>query len=249
MMKTASVPLTLFAFLFTTALNAAETAFVIDKLLVGVHQEEDLNSAIVKVLPTGSKLEVLARKGEIARVKDSVGVIGWVDSAYLMAAPPAAAQLAQLKQDKQALADRLKSLENANGKPNQPSSKVDTLTNENTELKSQHSAQKLKNGELETELIALRKNAAAAAPGEGLVASELQTANLELADELAQTQQTVVDLRARVVAPGPLDEVRAAGFTSPVLLTGLGLLVAASFGVGVYLMDHLNRRRHGGFRV
>lgn len=248
-MKPACVPLTLFAFLFATALNAADSAFVIDKLLVGVHQEEDLNSAIVKVLPTGSKLEVLARKGEIARVKDSTGVIGWVDSAYLMPEPPAAAQLAQLKQDKQALVDRLKALETANGPPNQPSDKVDTLTNENTELKSQLSAQKLKNGELETELIALRKNATTAANGGGLVASELQTANLELADELAQAQQTVVELRAQAVAAGPLEEVRAIGLSSPVLLIGLGLLVATSFGGGIYLMDHLNRRRHGGFRV
>ena len=73
-MKTACPPLTLVLLLFTIALNAAETAFVVDKLLVGVHLEEDLNSAIVKVLPTGSKLEVLARKGETARIKDAAGV-------------------------------------------------------------------------------------------------------------------------------------------------------------------------------
>ena len=30
--------------------TAAETAYVIDKLLVGVHRERDLNSSIIKVL-------------------------------------------------------------------------------------------------------------------------------------------------------------------------------------------------------
>lgn len=249
-MKTAYLPLTLVLLLFTIALNAAETAFVVDKLLVGVHLEEDLNSAIVKVLPTGSKLEVLARKGETARIKDAAGVVGWVDSAYLMPEPPAATQLAQLKQDKQALADRLKALEAAGGKPGSPSGKVDTLTNENTELKSQLSAQKLKSGELETELIALRKTAAAPGTGGGSVAAELQSANLQLADELAQIKQTVSDLRAQIATTGPLREVRAAvALASPVLLFGLGLLVAVSFGGGIYVMDHINRRRHGGFRV
>ena len=131
-----------------------------------------------------------------------------------------------------------------------PSGKVDTLTNENTELKSQLSAQKLKSGELETELIALRKTAAATGTGGGSVAAELQSANLQLAHELAQIKQTVSDLRAQIATTGPLREVRAAvALASPVLLFGLGLLVAVSFGGGIYVMDHLNRRRHGGFRV
>lgn len=58
--------------------SAAEFAFVIDKLLVGIHQEENLNSAIVKVLPTGSKLEVLARKGKRRRSRTPrVSWAGW----------------------------------------------------------------------------------------------------------------------------------------------------------------------------
>ena len=37
-------------------------------------------------------------------------------------------------------------------------------------------------------------------------------------------------------------------FSWPVLLTVFGLLVAAFLG-GMYTLDYLNRRRHGGFRV
>lgn len=231
--------------------GAAETAFVIDKLLVGVHKEEDLGSAIVKVLPTGTRLEVLTRKGEIARVKDPEGVTGWVDAAYLMADPPAAAQLAQLKQDKQALADRVKSLEAAAQKPGEPAGKVDVLTNENTELKSQLSAQKLRNGELETELADLRKRAAAAASGaSGTVAAELQNANRKLATELDEARRALDALRDQVPDTGALASVRRAGSAlSWPFLVVFGLLLAASFGGGVYTMDYLNRRRHGGFRV
>jgi len=230
--------------------SAAEFAFVIDKLLVGIHQEENLNSAIVKVLPTGSKLEVLARKGEAAKVKDSAGVVGWVDTAYLMPDPPAAEQLAQLKQDKQALADRVKALEAAGGKGGAPGTKVDVLTNENTELKSQLSAQKLRTSELETELNTLKKAASSSVPGGGTVAAELQKANLRLTEELEASRREVDQLRSELAAHGPLGEVKATiGLASPAVLTALVLGLIAAFGGGIYVMDYLNRRRHGGFRV
>ncbi len=248
-MKITPLIILLGTLLLVTTLAAAETAFVVDKLLVGVHQEKDLNSAIIKVLPTGSKLLVMGREGEIAQVKDSAGVVGWVDAAYLMPEPPASAQLAQLKQDKQALADRLKGLEKARGKAGEAPGKVDVLTNENTELKSQLSAQKLKSGELETELIALRKTATSAAVGGNSVAAELQAANLKLADELTQTRQALLELRAQGSTPGSLNKISSALAFSPLLLGGLGLLLVASFAAGVYVVDYLNRRRHGGFRV
>jgi SH3 domain protein len=240
----------LLALLATPAGAATETAFVIDKLLVGVHKEEDLSSAIIKVLPTGTRLEVLARKGEIARVKDPEGASGWVDAAYLMAEPPAAAQLAQLKMDKQALSDRVKSLQAATAKSGEPVGKVDALTNENTELKSQLSAQKLRNGELEVELVTLRKRAAAASGAGGSVAAELQNANRRLTAELEEARRQVDTLRAQVPDTGVLAEVRRSGRTlSWPWLAGFVFLLAAGFGGGLYAMDYLNRRRHGGFRV
>jgi SH3 domain protein len=228
---------------------AAETAFVIDKLLVGVHQEEDLASAIVKVLPTGTKLEVLTRKGEIAKIKDPDGVTGWVDAAYLMKTAPAAELLEQLKLDKQALADRVKALESSKAAPGGPPGAVDTLTNENTELKSQLSAQKLKNSELEASLAELRKNAPTA-PGGGTVAAELQAANLKLKEELELAQETIETLHAAQPPTAALDKIRLATKSGP-LNMGLSAVVVLliGFGGGLYLMDCLNRRRHGGFRV
>jgi SH3 domain protein len=225
--------------------RAAETAFVIDKLLVGVHQEENLSSAIVKVLPTGTKLEVLSRKGEIAKIKDPSGVTGWVDAAYLMKDAPAADLVKQLKLDKQALADRVKALEA--GGPSGPPGKVDSLTNENTELKSQLSAQKLKNSELETSLAELRKNKPA--PAGGTVAAELQAANLKLKNELERAQEANEALQ-REAPTGAISSPRLAlDHTSSVALLGVGALLLGSFGGGIYLMDYLNRRRHGGYRV
>ena len=232
-------------------LTAAENAFVIDKLLVGIHEAEDLTSAIVKVLPTGSKLEIMARKGEKAKVKDADGIVGWVDAAYLMPEPPAAAQLEQLKRDKEALADRLKALESGKAKPGDDGGRVDALTNENTDLKSQLSAQKLKTSELESEVSTLRKaSSSTSGSGDGSMDAELRKANLELTQSLEEAEDKIEALEDQLsgnAAPGAV--TAGASVFSPLIGGVLLVLLVASFIGGAYLMDHLNRRRHGGFRV
>ncbi|MGE3774957.1 MAG: TIGR04211 family SH3 domain-containing protein [Gammaproteobacteria bacterium] len=230
---------------------AAEAAFVIDKLLVGVHKDADLNSAIVKVLPTGTELSVLARKGELAQIKDPEGITGWVDAAYLMKEPPAASQLAQLKQEKISLSERLRKLETAtkSGKTEAADlAKVDALTNENTDLKSQLSAQKLKNGELEEELKTLRKTVGGV--GGGSVAGELQSANLELRKNLDTAQARLVELEAALASSSAVGRLAASARTTPWWTwLALAVLLAAAFAGGAWLTDWLARRRHGGFRI
>lgn len=228
--------------------RATEVSYVIDKLLVGVHRDDDLNSAIAKVLPTGTKIDVLARKGELAKIKDPEGIVGWVDSAYLMKDPPAASLVEQLKQDKQAMAERLKALE-ARASSGARTGPVDTLTNENTELKSQLSAQKLKNGELESALSEAQKRAGGV-PGGGSVVGELQAANLKLKQELDRVREQNSELRSSpdtTSADGKGGSVFSLTSLPRLILLLVGLL--ACFGGGLFLADHLNRRRHGGFRV
>ncbi|MSQ69506.1 MAG: TIGR04211 family SH3 domain-containing protein [Gammaproteobacteria bacterium] len=229
---------------------AAESAFVIDKLLVGVHRDSDLNSAIIKVLPTGTQLQVLERKDQIAKVTDADGITGWVDAAYLMADPPAAKLLVDARQERQMLVERIKQLEAKNtvGAPEEQVAvgKVDLLTNENTELKSQVSSLKLKGSSLEDQLKA---RATTLAP-DGSVGGELRKANAELSAVLQEVQQRNAELAAQVVSDTALGQLGGAlRLSSPWGLAGCGLLIVLSFGAGLYCMDYLNRRRHGGFRI
>jgi len=229
---------------------AAESAYVIDKLLVGIHETEDLQSTIVKVLPTGSKLEVLARKKKTAQVKDADGIVGWVDAAYLMPDAPAAAQIEQLKRDKQALAERLKALESGKAKPGDDSGRVDELTNENTELKSQLSAQKLKASELETEVSSLRKASESAPEGvDGEMLAELRKDNADLTESLEEAEDEIETLEERLSEADGSPGVVTSGGVSGLALGLVLLLLIASFVGGIALMDYRNRRRHGGFRV
>ena len=82
---------------------SAEIAYVIDRLLVGIHQEQDLNSTITKVVPTGTPLEVLERDGDFARVRAGDGVTGWVDASYIMNEKPAQVVVLELEKDRKRL--------------------------------------------------------------------------------------------------------------------------------------------------
>lgn len=234
--------------------HAAETAYVIDKLLVGIHQDKDLNSAITKVLPTGTKLNVLQRDGELAQVKDGEGVSGWVDAAYLMKDPPASAMVTQLTEEKATLTNRLAELEaktkaaagarSSNG--NSPEAvENDTLTKENTNLKAQLSAEKLKNAELDSQNKKLQASSRTPA-----AAAELQEANLSLQQKVEEAEQRIKELEAQAdKQSGGVATVAARhGISTPILLVIGGLLIAA-FAGGIYSMDYLQRRRHGGFRI
>jgi SH3 domain protein len=229
--------------------TGAESMYVIDKLLVGVHRDRDLNSAIIKVLPTGSLLQVLERNDQLARVKDAEGVEGWVDAAYLMQEPPASMQLADARQERQMLLERIKQMEGRQASGASPAQadggKVEDLTNENTELKSQLSSLKLKGSELEQQL-----KSRGGAAGDSSAAGELRKANLELTETLTSLRARNNELEAQLATDTALGRLRGTvSLGSPWMMLGLAVLIALSFGAGAFCVDYLNRRRHGGFRI
>lgn len=246
--------------LLATALGAqAETAYVIDRLLMGIHESRDTDSAILKVVPTGTRLDVLKRDGDAAQVSEPGGTQGWVDAAYLSAEPPARARVAELEQAKTALETRVQQLEQAargGGAAPPPlaaegaAAEIDALTKENTELKGKLSDEKLRAGTLQTEVTALRSQVKTTAQPPDTRIVELERSRDELEKELDDAQQKLTEYAARA----ELDDTAALvpvvvheyAVTIGVVLT---VLAALAFGAGVYVVDLMNRRRHGGFRV
>lgn len=234
----------------------AESVFVIDKLLVGVHEEKDLDSAIIKVLPTGTQLEVLKREGELAYVVDPEQVKGWVDAAYLTEERPAAARVHELETEKAALEQRVKQLEAQPATAPSPAggtdgnAPVDVLTRENTELKGKLSDERLRSGKLQTEVATLRatvKNSSA--PPDARVL-ELEHARDDLQAALSAAEDRVAEFEAReslndTAALVPL----VAREYSVWILLGLLLVAGGAFAGGAYTVDFMARRRHGGFRI
>ncbi len=242
------------ALLLVAAPLAAETAYVIDKLLVGVHADKARDSAILKVLPTGTRLEVLKREGEIALVKDPAGVEGWVDASYLMADEPAAARVEALQQQAKALEAALARAEArtagaaAGGPPGDPSAPPPppgSLAAENAELQKRLASERLRVGELQARVSSLE--AAAAASGEDPERATLKA-------QIAAVQERLDAAVALGGAPPETALQELAAFArrllrSKPLAVVVLLLVAGAFVAGVVVMDYLQRKRHGGFRV
>jgi hypothetical protein len=72
---------------------SAETAFVSDKLSVPLKSAAGESGAPVKQLESGTPLEVIAREGLWAHVRDRSGADGWVEVRFITNEAPARAQL------------------------------------------------------------------------------------------------------------------------------------------------------------
>ena len=229
----------------------AESVFVIDKLLVGIHEQKNLDSAILKVLPTGSRLEILQRDGEVALVEDAEKTKGWVDVAYLSAEPPAALRLTEVEKENAALKKKLEAGRTGSGDGSGvDTAEVETLTRENTELKGKLSDERLRAEKLQGEVSILRAQAEQQnAPPDARIL-ELERDREDLKEQLNDAAAQVAELSARTsqhatTAMIPL-VLREYGAT--IAIAALTLLLLA-FALGAYVVDLLNRRRHGGFRV
>ena len=239
---------------------AAETTYVIDKLLVGVHQEKDLDSAIIKVLPTGARLEVLRRDGELAYVEDPDRTRGWVDVAYLTIERPAELRIAELESEKAVLETRIQTLEQgpsaAGGAADNTAdlraaeAQIEALTKENTDLKGKLSNERLRVGNLQTENTALQAEVKQTQTPPDVRITELERIRDELNHALDDARERITKLEAQSSKDdaAALLPVVLEAYATTLLMILLAIAIVA-FGVGIYCMDLLIRKRHGGFRV
>ena len=65
--------------------------------MAGIREGSKITDKVVRVVPTGTPLEVLQREGDVAKVRAQDGLEGWIDTGYLMTEPPATARMAALE--------------------------------------------------------------------------------------------------------------------------------------------------------
>ena len=213
---------------FTTNV-AAQVMYVVDRLAVGIHRDQSLDSAITKVIPTGTRVEIVSRSENVLQVKTEDGIVGWVDKTYLMEEKPA--QIALLELETQHV-EALNELEVARAK-------IESL---NVQLEAMQSAEAIQASTEAATSDALREMQR--------LAEENQSLKLELVEaaKLAQvrTQSTSAQPNSSRRASVYSQEFLGLGFWHWILM---GALMLLGFGVGGYVVDWSARRRHGGFRV
>jgi len=226
----------------------AETVYITDSLLVGLHEEKSIDSAILKVLPTGTALEVINRENDFVNVRDPKGVTGWISNNYLISNNPnlnegTDAEAAQSKRVKELEAE-LHNIRMQLTKPDQwhviDPEETAKLKNDNKKLAQQVRTEKLKSGELQANLAELRNKISQNGSNNKLTneVKQLTETNAQLQDEIVQLQEA-----SNINKSNP----DSFSMPNPIIFSGIALLLGLL--LGVILMDWREKRRYGGLRL
>lgn len=233
---------------FATAWAGADTVYVTSSFKVGLHQDKTADSPVVKVVPSGTPLELITRGASVSNVRDSDGTSGWLDNSYLTDTAPAANDKVQdlqkkLNQAQQRIAD----LE-AQAGPSTPGQQS-SLQKQNTDLQQQLKEEQLRAGEFQIQLSELRKRVGQNNDNASLYKQieQLEADKKKLEVQLSSGQGRDGEGTMSSTGSGRTGTSFRLGFSS--LAAASGIILLAGFICGVYLMDYLNRRKHGGFRV
>ena len=253
---------------------SAETLYVTDRILLGIHQLPDEKSPILKSIASGVIVTVVSKKGEFINIRTADGTQGWVAANFLVKAKPAAQQYDNLFSQYQKTVETLKVVnERLTKKERELQIKRDQLSNATTTIKE------LKKG--------VKANSNTSTPVENVAAIDtgaLEEANKEIKtlktkllgleqqlkdnkdidpsgmqSKLIKTEQENTLMRNSIeMALASLEgkhvptaeELAGIRASFPAWYWGL-TIVMIMLGVigGVVWNDYKNRKRHGGFRI
>ena len=244
----------------------AQTAYVIDQLQVGVHTERSLHSPLVKVLSTGTALEIVESDETFARVTMVDGTQGWVDARYLSAEKPASLLLEEAASETAKLRAELSTVEQS---VLDVTDKMHVAQERAALSETTLEAVRQTQRELEDALGEARRTVETPVPSDMLrdmqhLAEENQELKQQLAALESSTLQDQSGAESVSITPmagrhgEPVPTISWPNSANPFasiinwhpwqwMLLGSTLLLA--FGIGGYLVDYSVRRRHGGFRV
>jgi SH3 domain protein len=254
-------------FFFNGTIAFAETLYVTDRILLGIHQEAAEASTLIATIPSGTAVDVLERGDDFIKIKTADGKQGWVSRNYLKPEKPATAELdaayAQLKQAQETakkLSDDLDKREREN------QARRDELSNAQATIKELQKAMKdhgtaapaaaPPSKENEEKIAALQdqikkltdeKAALVVASKSNSVSTlhDLQSQNQQLQ---ARIEAAVASLKGEQVPTA--SELAAIRPSFPFWYWILLLAVfIGGIAAGIGWFDRLHRKRHGGFRI
>ncbi len=164
----------LVAGLLVMATSTEAAMYVSDQVRLPVRSGTSLKNRIIKMVPTGTALEVLQEASEgYYKIRLPGGTEGYILSRYLMDQPSARSRLAQIE-------PKLEELREVNA---QLREREQALSQEVTALKSQNQELVAKNQSLSEELQEIRRTSSRAL--------ELRRENARLTQEMAQQKQAL----------------------------------------------------------
>ena len=213
----------------TSVVVHAEVAYVTDKIKIGLHQEASNESPIIKLVPSGTKLNIIERENDLIYAEEPEGVRGWVNSQNILNSKPGRTKVIELETVNKELEQKILTLQNESGK---------SISNE--ELEKKLNTERLKVGELQVELTNIKSKAGNIESNNKLLAdiNHLKNANKQLINQL-ESSGIVSDENGNQIS------------SKNSSLKFISFMIIFIFGIigGILILDFINRRRHGGFRV
>ena len=242
---------------------SSETAYVTDKMRVGIYASQDLNSKILKILSTGDRLEIVRETELMSLVIDDSGMQGWIDKNYLMKNKPAAMLLKDVseKSNRDVLQQKATNVPKANhATTDDKNTKTNDLKKNNTRLKTKLAQVLPRVKQCESRASILEKK------NERL--NEELTIKCASADMISEDTVPLIDYqklekRLTDLTSSINDQVTekqppSENNSNPVsiikhywlwIVATMVVLIVFGAVIGAYLLDYSNRRRHGGFRI
>ena len=226
----------------------AETVYITDSLFIGLHKDKSIDSEILKVLPTGSALEIISRDNDFVNVRDAEGVTGWISSNYLIGNNPdinagSDAEIGQSKRVRELEAE-LHNIRMQMTKPDKwhviDPEQTAKLKKDNKKLNQQINTEKLKSGELQANLAELRNQISQMGDNKKN-SKELQA----LAETNAQLEEKITQLQTSNETVSTIaDDLNISySLIAVVIAVFIGLLL------GIIFMIWREKRRYGGLKL
>ena len=261
--------------LLTTLLGMAlpaHAAFITDRIEVPVYAEKHQQGAVLKKLLSGTRVDILMKDGEFARISTHDGVSGWIEFKYVSAEKPLGLEYLELRSQYKALQQELaaaRQTPEASQEKATPAISEEELASLRQDakdtrwMKAEMNKAREQTKKLKSELKVLRTNALKQSDDSSTVQEELtqlraQNQDLEArlsAALLINEEQRITEAVIEVTAIPEIDTRPARNESKawPVNLEWFLGSLAAAFILGVIggmrWLDRRIRKRHGGFRI
>jgi SH3 domain protein len=203
---------------------------VTDEVNIGLHKEPTNESPIIKLVPSGTKLNIIERENDLIHVEEPEGVRGWINSQNVLNNKPGKTKVNELKIINKELQKKIKTLK-----------KETTKLISQKDLEQQLKSERFKVGELQVELTDIKSKVGNIETSNKLLADieQLKSVNKQLVNQLESSDINVENNPDGIASQKYF-------FSS---LSAFVIIFIFGIAGGALILDYINRRRHGGFRV
>ncbi|GJM04970.1 MAG: hypothetical protein DHS20C09_09610 [marine bacterium B5-7] len=218
----------------------AETVYVIDELKIGLHEDRTIDSPIIKLVPSGTSLSIIERDNDLIHVQETGGTKGWINSKYVIAERPGKSRITELEKNNEALKQEITQLKT------KTTTTPDSGSEAQKDLEQQLNSERLKAGDLQAQLAALKANVADI-DDSGKLLVDIETLKQENRQLISQLESSGIEVEANSESLSSNNSFSLNSLKQ--MIVTLLIVLAIGIAAGMFILDFHNRRRHGGFRV